>query len=1140
MNPAPLTVFKASAGSGKTFTLAVEYIKLLVSDPQNYRYTLAVTFTNKATQEMKQRILSKLYGIANSLPDADDYYNNVKKAFPRLSEKVIRNRAAEALAMLVHDYNYFRVETIDSFFQRVLRNLARELGLTANLQVMLNDYEVESQAVDNIIENIDAENDPLLGWIMDFVSERMEDDKNWNVIGQIKDFGRNIFSDFYKDHQAELRAIMDNADFFKKYTSSLRALKAAADREMKSFAERYESIASHAGLTDSCYAHGHSNAPGYFANLASGNYTGVVVKMPNSYVLAGLADPVKFVKKADINKPETQAIISEVAPLLEDAEQARRRAALTTVSVNLTLQNVNQLRLLGRIEKAVNDINAANNDYPLSNTQKLLNNLIDGSDSPFIYEKTGGQLRYIMIDEFQDTSTVQWDNFKVLLDDCIAHQAGSLIVGDVKQSIYRWRNGDWRLLQSLTAENYPGQVQVKNLDTNYRSQRNIVEFNNAFFKCASEITATEAFADLQSKNAPESMLREAVDIKNAYADVAQKVPSGKPRAGLVSVTMLPKGDYEDLMITRVRETVETLLENGIPQNKIAVIVRKNKHIKLIADYFLHNAVTVNGEDIMVSMVSDEAFRLDASLAVNIIVKAMHLLTHTDDNLAKAFLAKAYATLQGSASCPTGPEGSLSGKAQGPTLQEADILMNLDQHLPAELTTEHAQLVSMPLIDLAERLFQIFHLEKLQDQSAYICGFFDQLSAFLQKHTVGIDDFLEEWSEELCGKSIHSDEIDGIRLLTVHKSKGLEFDNVIMPYCDWKIEDSRDIIWVEPKLKPFDGLPVVPVNVQAKKLQASIYADDYESEHIKNLVDNLNILYVAFTRASNNLFVIGKKDGGDYPSEIIMKSLSSLLPATSQSQFSSALRGACVEPTTSAAFNDMDYAPLKLLVTENEDTGELRYSFGELCHSDMKTKGIAERVGSYSNVFLTHEQGISVSITNTEPKAHFLQSNASTDFMTPDDELEERQKVQSYIDTGNIVHKLFASIRDYTETDAAIDQLEFDGVLYDKPMTRQQLKAYIGRELSIPQVRDWFSPRWTVMNECSILFYDELSGHVAEQRPDRVIYDGKKMIVIDFKTGRQLEKHKAQVRGYMNLLKGMGYDNVSGYLWYIRHNEVIEV
>lgn len=1091
---APLTVYKASAGSGKTFTLAVEYIKLLISDPQNYRYTLAVTFTNKATQEMKQRILSKLYGIAYSLPDANDYINKVKEAFPHLEESVIRQRAHDALTMLVHDYNLFRVETIDSFFQRVLRNLARELGLTANLQVMLNDYEVEDEAVDNIIENIEVENDPLLGWIMDFVNERMADDKNWNVIGQIKDFGRNIFSDFYKDHQEELRNIMNNADFFKKYTSSLRALRAKANNDMKAFAVRYKAIASHYGITDSCYSHGHSNAPGYFDNLASGKFLGLgnalQPKMPNSYVSTGMENPEKLVKKADLNKPESIAIINEVAPLLLEAEESRKRAAITVNSVDLTLQNVNQLRLLGRIEEEVRNINSENNDYPLSNTQNLLNDLIDSQDSPFIYEKIGGQLRYIMIDEFQDTSTIQWENFKVLLDDCIAHQRGSLIVGDVKQSIYRWRGGDWKLLQNLNEERFPQILQVKNLDTNYRSQRNIVDFNNAFFTKAAEITSLNAFSEFTGQGAPEQILYETTDITKAYFDVSQKVPDSKPNTGLVEISLLPKANYDGKMILKVRETIERLLSEGIAPKDIAVIVRKNKHIKLLADYFLHNAITVNGKQIMVNMVSDEAFRLDASLAVNVIVKAMTLLTHPDDILTKGFLAKSYQSIRNN------------------TVNDAEIFLNdkgIDNSLPTEFAVNRTELLSMPLVDLAERLYTIFCLDKLNDQSAYICAFFDQLMAYIRKHIAGIDDFLAEWEDNLSGKSIHSDEIDGIRMLTVHKSKGLEFDNVIIPYCDWDIEDSRDILWAQPGVKPYSDLPVVPINIQPRRLQGSIYAHEYQSEHIKNLVDNLNVLYVAFTRASRNLFIFGKKDGAKYPSQLINEVVS-----------------------------DIDLSDSKL--NEDDETGELTFRYGSICLPQRD----AARTSDNTNIFEQTELGVKVKIENTEPEASFVQSNASTDFMTPDDELEEKKKQQSYINTGNVIHKLFSTIHNYTEVDKAIDQLEFDGVLYERPVTRRELSDYINKQLSQPQIHDWFSPRWKVFNECSILFYDEASGIVREQRPDRVVYDDKEMIVIDFKTGKQLEQHKSQVRGYMRLLNDMGYRNVKGYLWYIRHNEIVKV
>lgn len=1082
INTAPLTVYKASAGSGKTFTLAVEYIKLLVDDPMNYCYTLAVTFTNKATQEMKLRILSKLYGIANSLPDADDYYNNVKKSFPNLTERVIRNRAGDALSLLVHDYGRFRVETIDSFFQRVLRNLARELGLTASLKVMLNDKEVERQAVDNIISNIDNGNDPLLTWIMDFVSERMEEDKNWNVVGNIKDFGLNIFTDFYKNHQKQLRLIMDDADFFKQYTSRLRALRAKALDDMADLAKRYNAIASRHGIDDSCYSHNHSNAPVYFENLAKGVLVGDnKVKMPNSYVLAGLENPDKFVRKADVGKPEAVAIREYVKPLIEEAEEKRPAAAVTVNSVTLTLQNINQLRLLGRIEKEVNRINADNNDYPLSNTQKLLNDLIDKQDSPFIYEKIGGQLRYIMIDEFQDTSTVQWDNFKVLLDDCISHQAGSLIVGDVKQSIYRWRNGDWQLLQGLNETNYPDTVQVKSLDTNYRSQRNVVDFNNDFFNIAAS-----------------SLSADAPIIKEAYADVAQKVPDSRPEAGMVVVKLLPSNDYEGLMISQVQKIIESLLSKGVQYNDIAIIVRKNKHIRLIADYFLHNPVTVDGERRMLKMVSDEAFRLDASQAVNTIVNAMRYLVNPDNGLTEAFLAKSFI---GKELEPI--DVTQRSERDGKPLAHAHAYLPM---LPQEFVANRTELLSMPLIDLAERLYGLFRLDRLGDQNAYVCAFFDQLSGYLKRHVAGITDFLEEWDENFCGKSIHSAEVNGIRLLTVHKSKGLEFDNVILPYCDWALETNTDTLWVEPSVEPYSDLPVVPVKL-TKKLKDSIYAADYEAEHIKNIVDNVNILYVAFTRASRNLFVLGKGDKAEFPSSLI----ASVMP------------------------NMPNAKP------EEEEDGIISYGLGSLsCRpaaSNNKSKGDGH---SQTNIFEQEEQGIGIDIEATKSKAHFLQSNASDEFMTPAEELEQQRQRNQYIDTGNIIHRLFSTIHDYTEVDAAIDQMEFDGVLYDRPMTRRQLKEFIEEKLRDPRVNDWFSPRWKVFNECSMIYFDPEDQRVKEQRPDRVVYDGKKMIVIDFKTGSELEKHKRQVRGYVYLLKDMGYKDVEGYLWYIRNDDIVKV
>lgn len=366
----PITIYKASAGSGKTFTLAVEYIKLLVLNPQNYRNILAVTFTNKATEEMKTRILGQLYGIGNALPDSEDYMDCMRQAFPKMGDTMIRQRAKEALDLVLHNYHYFKVETIDSFFQRILRNLARELGLTANLTVALNDSEVEERAVDNIIENISGDDDPLLTWVMDFVTEKIDDEKNWNVIGQIKNFGKNIFKDFYKEHQRELRRIMDDPEFFKRYTNKLRTMRAEANKTMEALAAEYRKIVDERLITDKDFFQGGKGVPGYYAKIAAGNFTDD--KMPNSYVAKAIADPICLVRKGTEDNPTSQVIISEIGPLLRRTEEERERQSVVVRSVDLTLGNINELRLLGRIEREVRRINADNNNYPLSNTQKLL------------------------------------------------------------------------------------------------------------------------------------------------------------------------------------------------------------------------------------------------------------------------------------------------------------------------------------------------------------------------------------------------------------------------------------------------------------------------------------------------------------------------------------------------------------------------------------------------------------------------------------------------------------------------------------------------------------------------------------------------------------------------------------------------
>ena len=712
-----LTVYKASAGSGKTFTLSVEYIKLLIKNPMSFRSTLAVTFTNKATEEMKTRILSQLYGIWKQLPKSKDYIEKIKSELG-VTEQFMSDRAKIALFNIVHNYSYFRIETIDSFFQSVLRNLARELDLTANLRIELNDRQIESIAVDEMIDEL-GEKDELLKWILGYIKENIDDDKNWNVIGYIKSFGENIFREFYKTKSKELNTLLHEKGFFEQYTKRIRTIRDEAEEELKSVAAEFFEALETEGVDIADLSYGKSGPAGYFIKLQNGQYDeSIITGRVQKALDEGSADC--WTKKS---APQSLRHFAEetIVPLLEKAESTRKSNWKMYASAVLTLKHLNQLRLLNSIERKVREMNVEANRFLLSDTHTLLHSLIKDTDSPFIFEKIGSHLENVMIDEFQDTSTVQWQNFKVLLEECMSHseEHGNLIVGDVKQSIYRWRSGDWRMLNNIKGE-FPqmsDMLDIRTLTHNYRSSRRVINFNNAFFERAAEIE----FDDLKECCGEDDM-QLAEQLKSAYADVCQQVPDKREDSGYVHIELLPQDDYTDITLNKTVETVDHLIELGADPSDIAIIVRSNNTIQQIAEHF----ACVRPE---LKIVSDEAFRLDNSTALNILVAAMHSLTHQDDKLTRAYIAKAYLT-----------------KVKGVDLEAANRMVSteegVEEALPASYRDHSDELLVMPIYELAERLYKIFSLERIVGEDAYVYAFFDCLTSFLTSNTATLDDFVE--------------------------------------------------------------------------------------------------------------------------------------------------------------------------------------------------------------------------------------------------------------------------------------------------------------------------------------------------------------------------------------------------------------
>ena len=1068
----PLTVYKASAGSGKTFTLATEYIRLLVENPQSYRNILAVTFTNKATEEMKMRILSQLYGIWKKLPESDNYLTNIQEK-TGLSPDVISERAGLALNNLTHNYNYFRVETIDTFFQSVLRNMARELDLTTNLRIGLNDYQVEELAVDQLIEDLTT-TDVMLQWILKYIMENISDDKSWNVIAQIKKFGQNIFKDYYKEVSITLEQKMGEAGFFENYTTCLRDLRKAAEEYMKEIGESFFDTLEGEGLNVDDLSSKQRGIASFFNKLRKGTFDPSII---TTTVANHLENIEKWCPKTNPRRDAVlQVVESSLIQILKCAVEAQEKQWKIFQSSNLTLRHLNQLRLLSSIEKKVREINETENRFLLSDTQQLLHSLIDGSDSPFIFEKIGTQLQHVMIDEFQDTSTIQWQNFKVLLAETMSHEDGSnLIVGDVKQSIYRWRSGDWRLLNGIENQFNSMLMEIKSLSTNYRSTRNVIDFNNTFFRHAAKVEY-QALEELECD--------EREQLEKAYADVEQKVPDDKKDEGRVTIELLPNNEYQESVLKHTVKYVREIIDAGVSQKDIAILVRYNNHIPLIAQYFLENLPEV-------SIVSDEAFRLEASSAVCLMIQALHLLLHPDDQLTEAAIVKTWlCTVQGKEL--TDDQFMIAGN-------------NLDEYLPEAYIGHFDELLTLPLYELAEKIYSIFQLHRLEGQGAYLCAFYDHLANYVNENTTDIQSFLTEWEENLSKKTIQSDETNGIRLISIHKSKGLEFDHVIIPYCDWTLEKYSDnIIWCKPNEAPFNDLPIAPIDY-SPKMMGSIYEKEYLHEHLQNTVDNLNLLYVAFTRAAKSLYVVGKRGAKNSRSALIEL----CLPLVAESMPEAQLEG-----------------------MENNEAA-IVFEYGT-CQTSQPELPSQNNEKESSNPFLQKSEAISVSIRTYDSKVNFRQSNRSRDFIEGEDIDQQRR----YIQAGSILHEIFSTIQTEKDIPEALQRLQFEGILYDEEMTAERITSMLRKRLSDPRVASWFSPRWTLFNECTILSVEDDEVH--EHRPDRVMTDGNEWIVVDFKFGHPDPEYHTQVRRYMDLLSSMGHQNIKGYLWYVYSNKIEDV
>ncbi len=1088
-----LSIYKASAGAGKTFTLTVEYILLLLrKGKKEFEQTLAVTFTNKATAEMKERILETLYGLSHKIPECDGYLkviqNRLKELDEVMSEEMIRQRASEALSAILHDYTHFRVETIDSFFQSVLRNLAHELGLTANLQVELNNDEVVSRSVDRVIENMQNRKD-VQGWIMDYVEEQLLTGERWNIAGMIKQFARCIFEEAFQNRSAEEQEKISDSAEMNAFKKEMHAIINSSKNQLSERSEAFERLVNGKTLNFERISNGRIYLS--FLKLVRSENT----DRASNTIYKAADDYEVMLKAVDKNEPLLVAEAQEIQTALAELLHLYERNCIAINTAKLSLRYLNPLRLLNVIEQEANVINAENNQFNLSKTPTLLSKLVEKTDAPFVFEKIGTQFHNVMIDEFQDTSRLQWNNFKVLLIENQATGGNDLLVGDIKQSIYRWRNGDWAILKNVKNELANLKPQDKELRYNFRSKKNVIDFNNAFFPKAAKVL---------DEIEPQARFR----LQDIYSDVEQQTLQTKEE-GYASVTLYTKSgnaapeDYEERMITDMITQIRTLMQGGLSTQDFAILVRKKNNAESLLNWFHLLAPEIK-------LVSDEAFLLESSVAVQMLVAALFVLND----------AKHLNPI---------PERYLMMHYHSDVLQEPLPMLEIataqpDDLLPEAFTQHKQELAQLPLYLLCERLYQIFQLDKIGGQDTYIFTFMDELQNHLRSNPSDIHTFLKAWDENIHNHSIPAGEIDGIRILTIHKSKGLQFHTVLLPYMDWTIEKDRndDTIWCQAEKEPFNALGSLPINA-GKNMQQSEFASDYNEEHLQRRVDALNMIYVAFTRAENNLYVWGLAAENEGTISIAGDLIRASLPNDQfKIQNSKFKREDCQLSTDSK------------LSTLNS---QLFYELGTPVTTHKTEKQHKNRMKSSHE----KEDALNVAMTSNAPTLDFMQSNQSRKFigsLGTEEEAETGQ--QTYLEVGKIMHYVLSQIEHTGQIQKVLNQCMAEGIITDHKLMDVVIKR-LQKGFSNPKIAQWFSADNQVFNECSITSINKETGEPYTLRPDRVIINGNQITVIDFKFGRPDTEHHTQVNTYKELMRTMYPDKqVEGYLWYIYSGKTEEV
>lgn len=842
-----LHVYRASAGSGKTHTLVRAYIQLALASPEGFQEILAVTFTNQATQEMKQRILTYLHGLAQGLasPVAQEL---MQLQGWKLS--ALQKRAQVVLSNILHRYDRFSVSTIDSFFQTVVRGFAQELGLQRGFSI-----EMELEAVLNTIIGeliaMAGHDKRLQQWLVAFAEHRALTGKHWEFTKELKSLGYELFTEAFSAQEAQLVHALSEKKALDMFLSKLHQIVARFAGELQSIGKAARQAMQQAGLVVEDFAYGKRGVAGYLADLQQRQRFAPTRRA----IEASEAIKGWYTKGTDKQERIIQLVRQELQGLLTQAihfYQTYHRSYYTALAVR---HFIYAFGIITHLLARLSDYRAEKNVMLVSDAANLLRQVIAENDAPFVYEKIGAFYKHFLVDEFQDISGFQWQNLKPLIRNSLAEGHMSLLVGDVKQSIYRWRGGNWQLLLAQLAEEVANTT-ITPLHYNWRSKQHIIDFNNTLF---TELSAwlvrywQEELEVLADDALKEALSPQVQALATVYQDVYQRAPADHAQAdgGYVHITFLAEQSvaagashsWRAQVKVRLPLLMEGLQADGFALKDIALLVRNNAEGKELLQTLLAYQQSAQARPgYRYEAISAESLYLGHSPWVNILINALRCLADEQDALAQAELSYLYRHY---------------------VCQEAHTVFHghaqVDAQLLQDFLGKRTRLQQLSLYELIEALVDIFRI-RCAASMPFIEAFQDVVLDYIQQKPTTVHHFLAWWQERGYKRAMaRVAGQDAITIMTIHQAKGLQFKVVILPFCEWNFDHNPQrppIIWCATPTPPFADFPALPLSYTSK-LKDTVYAQDYFEERMQASLDNLNLLYVAFTRPEHRLYAFAK-------------------------------------------------------------------------------------------------------------------------------------------------------------------------------------------------------------------------------------------------------------------------------------------